>query len=214
MRLAVSTGMAVLCGWLALSAAASTVVQLDFEEVVGSAELVFEGEVLAVESRQTAPRRIHTYVRFRVLDVIKGDYADDTLELRYLGGELNGVRMRVTDMEWPEPGDNGLYFVESLQRPTVHPLVGWSQGHYRIETDERGEPRVYTADYRQVTGEADDQDGAVARPDASPPRLDQSAPGGLRVLGVDEPGTAMSVDAFKGMVRDVMERRAQREAAR
>jgi hypothetical protein len=138
--------------WAALPVSASTVLEMDFPEVVDAAELVFMGEVLSVESRQTGPRRIHTVVRFRVIEVLKGDYSGDTLELRYLGGEINGRRMQVTDMEWPEAGENGMYFVESLRRSTVHPLVGWSQGHYRIENDAQGQARVFTADRRPVTG--------------------------------------------------------------
>lgn len=209
----------LLGSWLALSASASTVVQMDFDEVVESAELVFEGEVLSVESRQTAPGRIHTFVRFRILDVVKGEYADDTLELRYLGGQVDGRLMRVTDMELPGAGESGLYFVESMQRPLIHPLVGWSQGHYRIETDERGQSRVYTADHRPVVGETPHQEeretgAAVTRPGAGTAQSGGASASGLRVLGVDEPRAGMSADAFKNMVREVMARQPGREAGR
>ena len=64
---------------------ATTVAQLSFDEVIASAELVFEGRVLAVEARETGPRSIHTFVEFEILDVLKGEYAGASIELSYLG---------------------------------------------------------------------------------------------------------------------------------
>ncbi|MEX1198744.1 MAG: hypothetical protein WEB57_12905 [Pseudohongiellaceae bacterium] len=182
----IATGMVAAWLWVIMPVSASTVVEMSFQDVVDSAELVFEGEVLSVESRQTGPRRIHTIVRFRVLDVIKGDHPGDELELRYLGGEVNGRRMQVTDMEWPEAGESGVYFVESLQRPLVHPLVGWSQGHYRLAADGQGEDRVYTADRQPVAGHA-------------------VSDGGLNLMQLGGPPAAVPAGEFKRRVRDLVD---------
>ncbi len=61
---------------------------MHFSEVVSGAELIFEGRVEAVEVRQQPGEMIKTWVRFAVVDVLKGDFADDEIELSFLGGRL------------------------------------------------------------------------------------------------------------------------------
>lgn len=137
---------------LTAPALATTVLQLSFPDVVDSAELIFEGYVSNVESVQTGPRSIHTKVTFDVITVIKGDYAQSKISLQFLGGEVDGRRLVVQGMQVPELGESGIFFVESLQEPLIHPLVGWSQGHFLLEADQRGASRVLTADHTPVTG--------------------------------------------------------------
>ena len=38
----------------------------------------------------------------------------------------------VADMQMPEIGELGIYFVETLSEQQIHPLFGWQQGHYLI----------------------------------------------------------------------------------
>ncbi len=197
--------LAALLMVLPPAAWSSSVVSLAFPEVVESAELVFEGRVESVESRQTGPRRIHTFVRFRVLDVVKGDHADGSLELRFLGGSVNGRRMRVTDMRLPEVGETGIYFVESMDRPLVHPLVGWSQGHFRVEPDAGGEQRVFTADRRPVAGRDVEPGRGAAAPEPSDHEMTAR---GLNVMALNVPEAAMTASEFKALVRESMTRDA------
>ena len=60
-----------------LNAAASTLLQMSFGELVGGAELIFEGRVVAVEPRQQPGEMIKTWVTFAVIDVVKGNFAKD-----------------------------------------------------------------------------------------------------------------------------------------
>jgi hypothetical protein len=133
-------------------ALATTVLQLSFSEVVDHAELIFEGHVSKVETIQTGPRSIHTRVTFDVINVIKGSYLEPEISLQFLGGEVDGRRLVVQGMQVPETGETGIFFVESLQEALIHPLVGWSQGHFLLEADQRGASRVLTADHAPVTG--------------------------------------------------------------
>ncbi|MGB4247017.1 MAG: hypothetical protein WBJ75_04795 [Pseudohongiellaceae bacterium] len=142
---------ALLCGLLTSpQPRASTVLQMSFSEVVQHAELVFEGRVLTVESRMVPDGMIHTFVTFSVLDVLKGDAQLEEIELSFLGGQVGTQRLQVTDLEVPEVGETGFYFVESLVNAQVHPLVGWTQGHYLIEPDANGESIVTTADHEPI----------------------------------------------------------------
>jgi len=133
-----------LCGITGSWGHAASVRQVSMDEMIQNSRLVFEGEVMSLESVETGPRRIYTYVTFRILDIIKGDYSQDTLILRFLGGTVGHVTMGVSDMVLPEPGERGIYFVESLEKMQVHPLYGWSQGHFLVAPDQTGTNRVLT----------------------------------------------------------------------
>ena len=133
-----------------LNAAASTLLQMSFGELVGGAELIFEGRVVAVEPRQQPGEMIKTWVTFAVTDVVKGNFARDEIELSFLGGRLGGRQLEVTDMAIPEIGETGFYFVETLLEAQVNPLLGWDQGRYLIETQPDGDTVVTTADHDPV----------------------------------------------------------------
>lgn len=135
-----------------LPARASTVLEMSFRDLLTHAELVFEGRVTARQSFLEADGLIYTRVDFDVRDVLKGEHAGTTLALRFLGGTLGPRRLEVTDMQMPEPGETGIYFIESLDTALVNPLVGWSQGHFLIEPQAGGEPGVLTSRHEPVLG--------------------------------------------------------------
>lgn len=133
--------------WLAYS---SSVVQMDFAEVVETAQLIFEGKVCAVESRQAPDGTIHTYVTLEIADILKGRYSGSAIELSFLGGTVGERRLQVTDLQIPSLGETGFYFVESLTTMQVNPLVGWAQGHYLIESRVDGSEVVTTSTHELI----------------------------------------------------------------
>lgn len=129
----------------------STILQLGLDEMLATAEFVFEGEVINVLARQSASGdSIHTYVTFQIEEIIKGRYLKDTIELRFLGGEVGDLKLKVSEMHLPAMGEKGIYFVESLGRYQVNPLLGWSQGHILVVPDENGVERVMSRDRRPI----------------------------------------------------------------
>lgn len=124
---------------------ASTILQMSFGEVVDSSELVFEGQVASLESRRIDDGNIYTFVTFQISEIVKGEFENDTIELRFLGGQVGTRGLQVSDMQMPEIGERGIYFVESLLRFQVNPLVGWAQGHYLIADLGNGDNVVTTA---------------------------------------------------------------------
>ena len=127
---------------LALS---SSVEQVTTEQLVKNAAFVFEGEVTAVEAvLSPGGNRIHTYVTFDVFDIIKGQYSEKSLQLRFVGGMVGDLTLEVSDLHMPELHERGIYFVESLRRYQTNPLYGWDQGHFLIQKDANGEQRVTT----------------------------------------------------------------------
>ena len=113
----------------------TTLISLSVNSLSEQAEFVFEGEVISVEAQRSGSRgMVNTYVTFRVIDIIKGDAGAADIELKFLGGSLNGEVLEVNGSRLPRLGEHGIYFVESLSRDLINPLLGWSQGHYLIET--------------------------------------------------------------------------------
>ena len=119
---------------------ASTVLKISFEETCEGAELIFEGRVVSKESRLSSTTgNPFTYFTFEIIDIIKGSYPDNTIELGFMGGPKGDYVMAVSDMRMPEIGERGIYFVENLSVQQVHPLCGWHQGHYLVLSDPAGD---------------------------------------------------------------------------
>ena len=133
----------VLCG--AKLAVASSVAEVALADLVARSAFIFEGKVNRIDVRKAANSgHIWTRVSFDVVDVIKGESQSRPVALDFLGGTYGGKTMQVTEMELPEVGERGVYFVESLTRRQVHPLYGWAQGHFIIFSDYDGTDRVTT----------------------------------------------------------------------
>ena len=193
---------------LALPARATTIVQLSFDEVVQEAQLVFEGRVTAVEAKQTGPRAIHTIVRFEILELIKGDYLQNSIELSFLGGRVGETELRVSEMQVPQLGETGVYFVANPAQNMIHPLVGWSQGHYLTRQPDSGSSQVTTARGQPVARIIDPEPLI----DPAPMLLeDGAAARGVQIQMLSN-AQAMSTSAFKAKVRQI--HRQQVELAR
>jgi len=146
-KLLASLILASLC----INATATTVLEMDIDDIARDAELIFEGTVLVSEARKdTNSGIISTYVTFQIIDIIKGSYGANDLELKFMGGEVNGEVVQVSGLTIPEAGERGIYFVESLSRDLINPLLGWSQGHFIVLEDD-GEPRISTTERQPVS---------------------------------------------------------------
>ena len=137
----------ISCALLALHPArAMTVIPPTFDELVGQAELIFEGTVTDVRSERIgegAERRIVTYVSFAVDEPIKGD-AGSAYTIRMLGGTVDGETMEVTDAPKFKKGDRDIVFVENNGKQFI-PLVGIMHGRYRVAKDKQtGEQSLLT----------------------------------------------------------------------
>jgi hypothetical protein len=179
--------------------AAASVAGVSLDEAIAGSELIFEGRVTGLETRTGASAaQIVTFVRFQVLDVIKGRSPGASVELGFLGGTAGGLTLWVPDMHLPQVGEHGIYFVESLSRLQVHPMYGWDQGQLRVKPDPAdGSPRLYTHDGRAVTGFAPAQRGQ----ETAASGLSQGYPRGLAVQP-DAPVAAMAVADFKQQLRN------------
>jgi hypothetical protein len=143
-------------GLLALAAArpsaGATLSRVTVDQMLGGAELIFEGRVVTTRTRSDADTgHPQTCARFAVLEVLKGSLAGPTVELCFAGGVAGAMRMEVPGLILPRPGERGIYFVASRSRGYWNPLYGWDQGHFLIEPEAAGgAPIVKTARRRPV----------------------------------------------------------------
>ncbi len=117
-------------------AAATTVIEPTFDELVGQAELIFQGTVTNVKSEwagEGAQRHIVSYVTLQVDEKIKGE-PGTLYTLRMMGGTVEGQTMEVTDAPKFAVGDRNILFVEKNGSQFI-PLVGIMHGQYRVQRD-------------------------------------------------------------------------------
>jgi hypothetical protein len=135
------------CAILAVAAArATTVIPPSFDQLVGQAQLIFEGTVTEVKSEwagEGGQRRIVSYITFKVDDPLKGN-PGTSYTIRMLGGTVGDETMEVSDSPKFKVGDRDILFVENNGTQFI-PLVGIMHGRYRVETDKAsGEEVVLT----------------------------------------------------------------------
>ncbi len=178
---------------------ASTILSMDVDQLAVQSELIFEGEVLQHVAQQDFNTGIiNTYVTFSVLDIIKGDYDADALELKFAGGTINGETIEISGLILPKVGEQGIYFVESINRSLVNPLLGWSQGHFLI-LEEDGERLVNTVSNAPVTNviPVADIPETIKRPQSLIESDSDSAVGIVSEVSAFGIERALSVDEFK-----------------
>lgn len=181
----------------------SGVRQVTMDEMLQQCQFVFEGMVLIRETEENSQKRIRTYVTFEVQDIIKGDYSSSTITLSFLGGTVDDVTMSVSDMKIPQVGERGIYFVESLERSQVHPLYGWSQGHFLVQPDDTGIDRVMTNNEQPVTDVMKDASVELMNSSqATVPLLSKGVARGVALALKDNDNKGLTAEEFKKILRE------------
>jgi len=203
------TLVSVLMSYLLLVSplGATTILGMNIDEVAQGAELIFEGKVIEHNIRENAAGMIVTYVTFKIEELIKGEYEEPLLELKFTGGRLGGQIMEISGLRIPSPNEEGIYFVESVNRNLVNPLLGWSQGHYLIY-EESGERRVSTVNDRPVTDVLSTQSVPVAlrRPVSVIDGDTAPATGVVAPSETLDPDQALTTELFKAKIRALIDR--------
>jgi hypothetical protein len=114
------------------------------QDLVKAAELIFQGVVVRIDNRiarfrtpSEAPLP-HVFITFQVERILKGKHTGQSnlLTLRFLGGPDVAARkfVRVEGCPDFDIGERVVMFVRRNER-SVCPVVGWSQGRFRIVAD-------------------------------------------------------------------------------
>ena len=130
--------------FLAPSARAAVVIQLDKPALVDSSDLIFHGTVEKVQtrdlSRSTMPRLV-TDVKFTVSRVLKGRVSASHFTLRLIGGKGKEYSLSIPGQPGFDVGEEVLLFLEWTG--TGYAVCGMGQGKYTVFVD--GEDRKVAA---------------------------------------------------------------------
>jgi hypothetical protein len=140
-----------------------------------------------------------------VTDVIKGEHDGATLELKFLGGSINGRILEVSGLRLPALNETGIYFIETLSQDLVNPLMGWSQGHFLIQSDANGLARVTTNDNAPVleVQPLADVPQLLRRPAELIGGTNDAARGVVTDSSALRMPQALTVDEFKSRIREL-----------
>jgi hypothetical protein len=132
------------------AADATTLLKKNLDELVREADAIVVGTVTDIQAQSDADGNIHSFVALADLQVIHGDYQDDSLTLRIEGGRVGqDVRFIIGSPQF-RPNERVLLFIQGNGQYLV-PMVGWTQGIFRLAFDSStGRERIFDHDRNPV----------------------------------------------------------------
>jgi len=184
-RLLMLVSVPAVLGVLFGLAAATTVEEKGFREMVTETSSIVHGTVVSSSSRWTENRSlIVTDIRIRVHEVLKGESVPEVV-VTQPGGKVGGVRVDADGAVGFRDGGEAVLFLDRSSQGHTY-VVGLFQGRFDVVTDKRGNKLV-----RGMTPENVNV-------------LRSSGPGDpAGTLGLGASGT-VRLDSFLGGVREMV----------
>ena len=186
------------------SANATTLLQIDTMQLANEAALVFEAEVVFTQVDYIPGGYIYTLVDFFITDVLQGELlSGQIITMRFTGGVVDNLKLDIGS-RIPVLHERGIYFVEAPHSQLANPLLGWSQGHFIIQSDGTllaGNDQL-VVDVKPAINKAEAMSQGIASGIKTVPKGDvdtkNSRESGLR---------PMSVDKFKRLIKNLKQRK-------
>jgi hypothetical protein len=185
------------------AATATSIREASMAEMADKSAVIFEAMVVDVRAHKNPRGSIVTEVVFEVLDVIKGHVPQRRVKLEFLGGEIPGARQSISAMQYPELGEQGIYFAESIDQPLINPLYGWDQGRFLVHRDPAGMERVLTAGRRPVMDVQGSESTFFDAPGVAM-RLSTGVASGVRAASTASINEGMASGQFKQRIRNLL----------
>lgn len=190
---------------------AGSVVPMTLDTMSDHAGQVIMGTVASVHSyRSNATSEIESRVIFTGVTYLKGASAtrEDTFALVVPGGRVGDSSLQVSCTPSFKVGDKWLLFL--LPTYKTFPVVGLSNGAFRVRVDENGTERVFNVSMAAVSGVSGRGFVQVERNALNPnsserTRLIDSA--GARVTDLStrgQPAPAISLDEFLAILKPIL----------
>lgn len=133
----------VTCALASLSVNAHEIQSFNLDQSIQDSGLVFEGKVIAVENRVSSTpsdeyaRLPHTFVTYSVDNILKGSYDDQTITLRFIGGQdpETGDYLTVEGVPSFNMDEHDILFVGNQNGESICPLLGCEKGRFRVVGD-------------------------------------------------------------------------------
>lgn len=136
---------------------ATTVEELSLDDQISKSQAIVVARAESVQSAREVTDRgrpIVTTVRFSTLQALKGGMPG-SFELRFLGGKIDDLEMKVDGMPQFTAGAGYLLFV-SGESGRACPLVGWAGGGWPVEQGMVAIPGRFAADLGLEAGDGQD----------------------------------------------------------
>ncbi|HKT11664.1 MAG TPA: hypothetical protein VJW77_07545 [Terriglobia bacterium] len=133
---------AVLLGfWLALPAAATTLVRMSLSQLAQASSAIVQGRVVAQTTRTDAGgTRVYTYTTVQTEKALKGQ-PPATITIQQPGGTVGNFHVRVPGTALLRPGTQYVLFLEQATGAGAYHLVGMMQGAFRVYQQRKGVER-------------------------------------------------------------------------
>jgi len=159
---------------------ATVILPIEFRELVTTSQVIVHGRVTDIRSAYVDGRTsIQTFVTIAADDYLKGDLGE-YVTFFVPGGQIGPYRTVFVGAPEFREGDALVLFLKSSGSPVPY-IVGLSQGAYRVVVDQRGRHMVTTPVVMSR------QEGATER-----------------VVRGDPARQPITIEAFRGVVRDVI----------
>jgi hypothetical protein len=148
MRFFFSCFVAALVAFTSPAALATTVIEIDLDQMTTSSDLVLHGRVrdARVETVAGNERHLRTVVEIDVIEMLKGERTRTSVRLELPGGRLGKWAMLIPGMPTFVTGEELVLFLEALPKTEARPegfaITGLSQGKFAVTVGEGGVKQV------------------------------------------------------------------------
>ncbi len=116
------------------SAHATVVKSLSLKQMTKAADVIVVGEVVErVSSWNEEKTRIYTVTRIRIGETLKGSAGAAELQVRQIGGTLDGLTQQIVGNAKLKQGEEVLLFLDQDESLPFHYVVGMAQGKFTID---------------------------------------------------------------------------------
>ena len=166
---------------LSVALEATVLVPIEFRELVSTAPVIVHGRVVDVRAVLLDGRRsVETFVTIEAGEYLKGQLGPN-FTIRIPGGQVGRFRTVFVGAPEFQAGDELVLFLKTPRASLPH-IVGLSQGAFRVVVDPRSGQRMV----------------------ATPIVMGKAMGDAERVVRGDPARRPVSIDVFRGVVRQVM----------
>ncbi len=116
---------------------ATTLLYQNLDDLSAEAEQIVVGTVAKTESTYGTDKNIYTFVTITDMDSLKGQTKESELVLRFNGGQVGEDIHEIVGSPYFKTNEKVVLFVRGNGQNLI-PLVGWTQGVFRVVADQAG----------------------------------------------------------------------------
>ncbi len=116
---------------------ATTLLYKNLDDLSAEAEQIVVGTVAKTESTYGTDKNIYTFVTITDMDSLKGQTKESELVLRFNGGQVGEDIHEIVGSPYFKTNEKVVLFVRGNGQNLI-PLVGWTQGVFRVVADQAG----------------------------------------------------------------------------